>query len=65
VTKFSRKNFMSRNQASESAQGVTMLQKGVFSFIIISQPRRPIGSNFHRFVILCVCWDTPSEKTSL
>ena len=22
-------------------------------------------SNFHRFLILCICWDTPSEKTGL
>ena len=24
-----------------------------------------LSSNFHRFVILCICWDTPSEKTGL
>ena len=26
-----------------------------------------LGPNFHRFVTLCVhvCWDTPSEKSSL
>ena len=24
-----------------------------------------LSSNFHRFVILCICWDTPSEKTCL
>ena len=39
--------------------------KGVFSFINISQLWRPISSNFHRFVILCICWDTPTVKTIL
>ena len=24
-----------------------------------------LSSNFHRFVILCICWDTASEKTGL
>ena len=24
-----------------------------------------LSSNFHRFVILCICWDTSSEKTGL
>ena len=24
-----------------------------------------LSSNFHRFVILCICWDTPTLKTSL
>ena len=24
-----------------------------------------LSSNFHRFVIVCICWDTPSEKTCL
>ena len=24
-----------------------------------------LSSNFDRFVVLCICWDTPSEKTSL
>ena len=37
--------------------------KGVFSFIFHLQFRWPIGPNFHRFVILFICWDTPSEKT--
>ena len=23
------------------------------------------AKKFHRFVILCICWDTPSEKTGL
>ena len=24
-----------------------------------------LSSNFHRFVILCICWDTPTVKTGL
>ena len=24
-----------------------------------------LSSNSHRFVILCICWDTPSEKTGI
>ena len=40
--------------------------QGCFSVIIISQLRRPIlSSNFHRFVIVCLCWDTLSERNGL
>ena len=35
------------------------------SFIIISQLRQPIELKSHRFVILCMCGYTPSEKTGL
>ena len=42
----------------------TVCDKGVFSSIIISQLRRPIESSYyHRFVILCISSDAPSEKT--
>ena len=39
--------------------------KGVFSFVIIKQLWQTIISNFHRFIILGICWDTPSEKTGV
>ena len=55
----------SPNQAPESSQ---LCVTGVFFlWIVISQLWRPIieSSNFHRFVILCICWDTHSEKTGL
>ena len=53
-------NLRSRNQASKSTWlRVTRV------FFFISQLRRPMSSNLHRFVILCICWDTPSEKTGL
>ena len=42
-----------------------MCDKGVFSVIVISQHDDQMSSNFHRFVILCICWDIPSEKTCL
>ena len=39
---------------------------GVFSSIIFLQPWWPIwAKNVYRFVILCICWDTPSENTGL
>ena len=44
----------------------TSCDKGVFSFIIILQTLADrLSSNFHRFVILCICWETPSKKTGL
>ena len=43
----------------------TSCDKVFFFFNIISQLRRPLSSNFHRFVILWICWDTLSEKTGL
>ena len=40
--------------------------KGDFSFIVISQLRRPIELKFSQvFVILCICLDTPTVKTKL
>ena len=53
----------SRNQASESTQlRVTM----VFFLLLLSRNfDNQLISKFHRFVILCICWDTPSEKTCL
>ena len=38
--------------------------QGCFSFIIISQVGWPIELKFYRFVILCICWDTPTVKAS-
>ena len=44
----------------------TSCDKGVFSFIIISQLRRPIELIFSQVVYFkCICWDTSSEKTGL
>ena len=41
----------------------TPCDKGVFSFIIISQLQRQLSSNFHRFIVLNVYGEyTPSEK---
>ena len=40
--------------------------KGVFFLsIIFCNFDDRLSSNFHRFVILCECWDTPTVKTSL
>ena len=44
----------------------TSYDKGVFSFIIISQLWRPLELKFSQVHILCIlCWDTPTVKTSL
>ena len=34
-------------------------------FFLILQLRWPIESTFSQTVILCICWDTPSEKTGI
>ena len=55
-------------EVSESSiwKHTTSCDKGVFSSIVISQLLRPIlSSHFHRFVIVSICWDIPSEKTGL
>ena len=36
-----------------------------FSFIIMSQLRRPIELKFLQFFFVCICWDTPTMKASL
>ena len=52
------------NQASESTQlRVTRL---FFLSLLSRKFDDRLSSNFHRFVILCICWDTPTvNKTSL
>ena len=53
----------SRNQASASAQ---LYVTRVFFLSLLSRNFNDrLSSNFHRFVILCICWDTPNVKTSL
>ena len=40
--------------------------KGCFLLSLLSRTFDDrLSSNFHRLVILCICWDTPSEKTGL
>ena len=40
--------------------------KGVFFLSLLSRNFDDLlNSNFHRFVILCICWGTPSEKNGL
>ena len=46
---------------SSTWKHTTSCDKGVFSSNFDDQ----LSSNFHRFVSLCICWDTPSEKTDL
>ena len=56
------KKLRSRNQAS----GSTQLRVTRMFFLSLSRIFDDhLSSNFHRFVILCICWDTPSEKTGL
>ena len=44
----------------------TLCDKDVFFLSLLSRNFDDwLSSNFHRFVILCICWDTPSEKTGL
>ena len=40
-----------------------IVQQGVFSFFISCNFDDQLSRNFHRFVILCICWD--SENTGL
>ena len=64
ITRPQVQNLKSRNRASESTE---LCVTRVFSFIIISPTDFDdrLSSNFHRLVILCICWDTPSERTGL
>ena len=50
-------------QASESTQ--LPVTRFFFLPLLSRTLNDQLSSNFHRFVILCVCWDTPSEKTVL
>ena len=43
----------------------TLCDKGVFLSLLSRNFDDQLSSNFHRFVILCICWDTQSEKTGL
>ena len=53
----------SRNQASESTE---LRVTGVYFLSLLScNFDNQLSSKFHRFVILCISWDTPSEKTGL
>ena len=54
----------SRNQlASENTQ---LREIRLFFLLLLSRNfHNQLGSNFHRFEIVCICWDTPSEKTGL
>ena len=53
----------SRNQASDSTQ---LCVTRVFFLSLLSRNfDDQLSSNFHRFVVSCICLDTPSEKTGL
>ena len=53
----------SQNQASESTQ---LCMTKIFSFSKLSCSfDDQLSSNFHSFVIICIYWDTPGEKTCL
>ena len=44
----------------------TSCDKGGFFLSLLSRKFDDrLSSNFHRFVILCICWDTPTVKASL
>ena len=38
-----------------------VVPQGYFSFIILYDYQ--LSLNFHKFVIVYICWDTPSENT--
>ena len=54
---------MSRNQASESTQ--LRVSRVFFLSLLSHNCDDRLRSHYHRFVILCICWDTPSEKPGL
>ena len=57
------KNLRSRNQPSKRSQ---LLVTRMFFLSLLSRTFDDrLSSNFHRFVILCICWDTPTVKASL
>ena len=41
------------------------MRQGCFSRLILWNFDHQLSPNFHRFVILCICWDHTSEKTGL
>ena len=42
------------------------VQQGCFFLSLFScNFNDQLSPNFHRLVILCICWDTPSENTGL
>ena len=43
----------------------TSFDEGVYSSIIIAQFQRPIELKLSQVRFLCICWETPSERTSL
>ena len=63
VTQFSRKYF-SMNLDFEVSKSSFWKHTTSCSFIV-SQLRQPIELKFSQACILCICWDTPSEKTGL
>ena len=56
-------NLRSQNQASESTQ--LRVTRVFFLSLLSCNFYDRLSSNFHRFVILYLCWDTPTVKTSL
>ena len=54
----------SRNQASET-HNLCRTSRCFVLFIFSRNFDDQLSSNLHRFVILCIYWDAPSEKTGL
>ena len=51
---------------SSTWKHTTSCDKGVFFLSYLSRNSDDqSSSNFHRLVILCLCWDTPSKRTGL
>ena len=48
---------------SEKRLTVSKSETRVFFFFHLSPAT--LKTNFHRFVIVCICWDTPSENIGL
>ena len=56
-------NLRSRKQPSKRIQ---LHVTRVFFLSLLSRKFDDrLSSNFHRFIILCICWDTPTVKASL
>ena len=47
---------------SRHLKAYKFVQQGCFFFHFFLQFDNQLGPNFHRFDILCICWDTPNEK---
>ena len=63
-TNIVRNGFLWSNEVSNSnIWKAQFVRQGFFLRVFSCNFNDQLSPDFHRFVILCICWDTPSEKT--